>query len=69
MIRNKRALIKFVNDLGDKQIKRGLLLKELSFSIEQRKDNKTFKEWKEFLKENPIIKNLLIELEGGLKDE
>ena len=45
MIRTKTQLIKHLNKIGEQKIKQGILFKELSYSIKQRQNQKTLKEW------------------------
>ena len=60
MIETKKQLIKHLNDLGEKIIRKGILFKELSYSVKQYQEQKTLKEWLKLV-------NFKIELEGGLK--
>ncbi len=64
MIKNKNNLIDVIKRISDHKLKQGILYRELALSIEQRKDEKTFKEWIKFVNENSILKR---ELKGGLK--
>ena len=50
MIRNKKDIYKKLNALSENHIKKGIELKHLIYSLKKR-DNKTFKELKEFVKE------------------
>lgn len=60
---NKKELIKKIDDIGNTIINSGIFFKQLSKSIDQRKDEKTLKEWKEFIK--PYIDKYSILLKGG----
>lgn len=66
-IKTKRDLINWLRAMSEKQIKRGILYKELSLSIEQRKDEKSLKEWKKFIKDLALYRDDLDELKGGIR--
>ena len=61
MIKTKIELIKKIDKLGDQTIEKGLQFKNLSKSIKQRKEEKTLKEWLEFIK--PYLNKLEEETE------
>lgn len=58
MIKTKQELIKKIRKIADSKIEQGIQLRNLAGSINQRKDEKTLKEWIKF-----CLK--VIELEGG----
>ena len=62
MIKTKKELIKLIDKIGEMKIKQGIEFKTLSLSIQSRKEERTLKEWQEFIK--PILKKL----EGGIKE-
>ena len=49
MIKTKTELIKKLHKLGEQEIEKGVLLKELAISIKHHKESKTLKEWREFV--------------------
>ena len=52
-MKNKKQLFKKVDELGELYLKKGIELKHLSLSMNERKEEKSLKEWKEVIK--PII--------------
>jgi len=64
MIKTKKDLINKIKNLSDNLIKQGIQFRHLSLSIEQRKDEKTLKEWKEEIR--PTRDKLTLE-RGKLK--
>lgn len=50
-MRTKKELIKKLKKIGEDKIRQGLLFKELAYSIESRKDEKTMKEWLTFCRD------------------
>ena len=65
---NKAQLIKKLEQLGEKIILRGMMFKELSYSIKQYQDQKTMKEWMKQVK--PLIDREMniLNFERGFKE-
>ncbi len=61
MIRTKEQLIKQLIKIGNMKIEQGVYFKELAYSIKHHKEQKSLKDWLEFV-------NFKIELKGGLKE-
>jgi hypothetical protein len=56
MIRNKKDLLRKLDNLAEMKIKQGLDLKALQHSLRQHYKDKDFKEWKELA--SPLIERL-----------